>query len=622
MTAAVGFVRAFMGSRLGRRFVTVLMTTLTLTSLLFLVFFVWSYRDRLVQENARASARINSLLEASLKNAMLKRDIEGLRAIIADIGGREDIAAVAILSPEGEIRFATDTAYVGQHAADLGVTLAGNGSSTFVVLPDGHEVLRSINPVHNEERCQACHGPVASHPVNGILVVDYQADHIRRDVLKGTLAMAAAGGLVFMLSMLAIALTLYRYVLNPVRALNEATGQFAAGNLARRVVVPGAHEIADLGTHYNRMAEHIQSMVASLQASEAFLQTLIDAVPDGIRVIADDYTILKVNKAYRQQLALTADPVGMKCFASSHARSEPCVATLVTCPLIEFAGGATGVIKARHRHIKANGEEVFVEVSAAGAELMIDGRLRRCVIESVRDLAEQAKLSHDQRLSELGQLATGVAHEIHNPLSSIQLALRAVRDDLAAGHGAETAGSYLEIANREIERCIDVSNRLLRLSEPPELHVSVVDLGKSIRDVVSLLRYQAEQAGVTVTVNVEGTPRILASESDIGMILVNLSQNAFHAMPAGGNLVIAAAAKQGAISLSLSDSGVGISKDDLERVFWPFWSKRADGSIGAGLGLSICKSAVARIGGEMTVESTFGAGTTFTIFIPDADKAV
>lgn len=616
------FISAFASSKLGRRFLAVLMTTLTVTSLLFLVFFVWSYRERLVAEHTRASQELNSMLEASLKNAMLKRDIEGLRAILVDIGARPEIAAVAIANPNGEIRFATEQALVGKRASDVGMDIGTGASAGFVIRHDGSEVLRSINPVHNQAACQTCHGAIADHPVNGILVVDYQAGHIRRDVLFGTLAMAAAGGLVFLLSMLAIGSTLYRYVLKPVHQLAESSAAFAAGNLDSRVSVEGDHELSDLGHHHNLMADRIKTMLRSVQASETFLQTVIDAVPDGIRVIGEDYSILKVNHAYRQQLQLTADPVGKKCHISSHHLAKPCSATMVTCPLVEIASHGAAPLKCRHRHVRADNTELFVEVSAARAELMIDGVLRPCIIESIRDLAEQAKLSQDQRLSELGQLATGVAHEIHNPLSSIQLALRAVRDDLAAGHGAETAGSYLEIANREIERCIDVSNRLLRLSEPPELHVSIVDLGKSIRDVVSLLRYQAEKAGVAVTVNVEGTPRILASESDIGMILVNLSQNAFHAMPAGGKLIITAAAENGAIKLSLADSGVGISKDDLERVFWPFWSKRADGSIGAGLGLSICKSAVTRIGGEMSVESTLGEGTTFTISIPDADKTV
>lgn len=590
---------------------------------MFLVVIVAAYRNQLLHEHRRASTQINELLQASLENAMLKRDLPGLRSIVQDVGRQRDVATVMIVDPVGEVRFSSDPALLGRRFDDL----RGVQAAPFVVPPAGAvfardargvEVLRTINPVHNQARCAGCHGTPATRPINGILVVDYLAGGVRRAALRSAFMLAASGAVVLLATLLAVGTAFYLLVLRPVRRLAAVTSGIAAGDLTARVRPHGDDELALLGRNFDAMVDRVSGTIDRLTDGEAFLQSVIDAVPDGVRVISDDFTVLKINRAYCVQHGITSDAaVGNRCYAVSHGRSEPCLPTLVSCPLVELAKPGQSLLKCQHRHVKPDGQELFVEVSASRAELTVDGRQRFCVIESIRDLADQARLSHEQRLSEIGQLAAGVAHEIHNPLSSIQLALAAVREKVTPQMpGRSGIDPYLDIVDREINRCIDVTGRLLRLSEPGGNNATLVDIGDVIRDVLSLVGCQATQGAVRIHQEIEGPLRSLGSDSDFGILILNLVQNALHAMPAGGELTIRAHEQQGSISIAVADTGIGISAEDLQRIFWPFWSKRADGTRGAGLGLAICKSTVEQLGGRIEVQSTPGQGSCFTIVVP------
>jgi signal transduction histidine kinase len=625
MTNVAATPPGLFGSALGRRILLVLAAVLTACSLLFLSLFIIALRNRLIEDHERAATQVNTLLEAALKNAMLNRDLDGLRSILAEIRREEHVANVYVLNPAGDVRFATDMAAEGKPFAGLGGNVLPNpdsASSAFTQIPAGDMVLRSINPVMNEPRCQQCHGSVSDHPVNGLLVVDYAANDVVRDYWRAGVLLAAAGFAVLLAALTAIMAAIKRHVLTPVANIGAAANRFASGDLEARTPVSGNDELSVLGTQFNAMAAQVGANVRATQVNERFLQDMLDAVPDGMRVIGPDYRILKVNAAYCAQLGETpATCLGTPCHLSSHKLKVPCSPTVVTCPMAEIHDGAKTSLKCRHRHVRADGSELFVEVSAARVLLEQDGKVLPCLIESIRDLSNQAEASHGQRLAEIGQLATGIAHEIHNPLWSIHLAMEGIRNDMAA-RGEDTSGeSYIAIADREIKRCLEVTGRLLRVSEPSSQEQVLLDLAPLLKDVVALLTYQAQQSSVTIALDITGHPRAIANESDLGIVFVNLAQNAIHAMPEGGKLDIEVHTGNGRVVITFKDSGVGIAPEDIQRIFWPFWSKRADGSTGTGLGLAICHSTVERMKGELTVNSMPGQGSTFRVSLPDPDSA-
>jgi signal transduction histidine kinase len=266
-------------------------------------------------------------------------------------------------------------------------------------------------------------------------------------------------------------------------------------------------------------------------------------------------------------------------------------------------------------HRRSDGGNVSVEVNAARIP-SVEGGL---VVEVIRDLDAMMQVSHEQRLSELGQLATGVAHEIRNPLSCAAILLREDEAHLASLSSVELSDA-MTLIRREIDRCLAITDSLLKLGAPPASEPELVELNGVVAEMAQFLRYQAESAHVTLAARLEGRLRVLASDSDIRVVFINLVQNALHAMPGGGALqIIGARAGEGKIVLKITDTGIGVPPEHLKSIFLPFWSRRADGVRGTGLGLSICRSLVRAAGGEINVSSVLGEGTTFSVELPDAD---
>ncbi len=137
---------------------------------------------------------------------------------------------------------------------------------------------------------------------------------------------------------------------------------------------------------------------------------------------------------------------------------------------------------------------------------------------------------------------------------------------------------------------------------------------------MSLLQWEAGEDGIKVSQTLDSSsPRVVANESDIRMIILNLVQNAFHAMPQGGKLSINTVKRGERIDILLQDTGIGIRVEDMQHIFDPFFSRRADGINGTGLGLSITKSLVERYGGSIRVESEPQRGSLFILSFPNPD---
>lgn len=618
-------------ARLSRKLLAGLGAGLGLASLLFLGLIVETYRVQLSQERGNASEQVNRLLQVSLENAMLKRDLPGLQDIVKRLGQQPGIAGVTIINPSGEVRFSSDPVKLHTKLRPDELNCAGcedgsikglSRSTQLVTATDGREVLRSVNPISNRAECAGCHGLATSNPINGVLIVDHDGGSIRREALKAAGLMSAAGILVMLLGLGTVWLVLKRHVLRPVLALDGASRALASGNLGARVQdVPSRDdELADLCRTFNVMAGQMEHAVGEIRQKEQFLKALIDTVPDGVRVIDENYAVVMVNGAYARQAQ--ADPsavVGVPCYAI-HGRTERCAPTLVTCPFHAITADGEP-IKYVHRHVRADGSALHVETTAARLTIEKDGARRVLIIEAIRDLEQQAKYSHEQRLSEIGQLAAGVAHEIYNPLASVRLGLQAV---LRRAESEEKLTgdikTYLGMVDGEVDKCIRVTKRLLDLSQVPSQSMQLVSLSTIIPEILSLLCYEAEQRQVQIDHDLgDEDLRVLATDAELRMLALNLAQNAFHAMPKGGTLTVTGGHDAGQVIVRFADTGVGIAPEVRDHIFDPFYSRRADGVPGTGLGLTICKSIASRYQGRIEVKSEVGAGAVFSVMFPRPD---
>lgn len=627
-------MRMWVNRRLGLRIVSLIAGVLIATSLLFLLILTPLYRYELLQERKAASIRLGAMLQIALENAMLKRDLPGLRQIVEDLGRMPSVGLAMIVEPKGEIRFSSHRDMIGQRrdpaalcAGCVGAAAGEGGDAAvagFIKNERGADVLRSVRAVPNREPCGSCHGLPSQHPVNGYLVVDYAATDVTDRTWSTAALLGAAGLLVIVAALAAIWLALQRLIVRPLGEVADAIAQSTQSPSAPQAIAarPGeTDEVERLVQGWNALVARLDATLQEIRAHEAFQQGLIDTIPDGVRVIAEDYSVVAANAAYCAQIGMSQSEVlAAPCYASSHGRAEPCVPTLVVCPLVE-AGRHGAQVKCSHMHVdRSTGEGFAVEVAAAPLRSSLPNHTR-LVVESIRNLSHQVQVSQEQRLSELGQLAAGVAHEIHNPLASVKLGLHAVDRALDERGMAGETREFMSAVNVEVERCLDVTGRLMRLSQLADERGGLVDFGQVARDAMTLLRYEAEARGIEMTAQTTGDARVIASDSDLGMVVINLMQNAIHAMPKGGCLTLhAALTSDKDVTLSVTDTGVGIDPSNLGKIFDPFWSLRADGTSGSGLGLAICKSLVAKWSGRISVRSEVNRGTTFEVALPHADK--
>ena len=236
-------------------------------------------------------------------------------------------------------------------------------------------------------------------------------------------------------------------------------------------------------------------------------------------------------------------------------------------------------------------------------------------IEAQR-LAE-ARLLRSARLAAVGEMAAGVAHELNNPLTTVagfaELTLEEISPDFVAY-------SDLELILREALRARDVVRRLLDFSRPMEEIRAMTDINDLIRDTLSLVNHQIRTHGVTADLHYgRDLPWVSVDPNQIKQVLLNLIHNALQAMTTGGTLTIRTLTEQREnkrwVTVAIIDTGIGISPENIDRVFEPFFTTRSSGS-GTGLGLSISYGIVTDHGGYIEVESELGQGSQFTIYLP------
>jgi len=252
--------------------------------------------------------------------------------------------------------------------------------------------------------------------------------------------------------------------------------------------------------------------------------------------------------------------------------------------------------------------------------------------EEKRQLGQQ--LIAAARLAEIGEMSAGVAHEINNPLQIIRLEQNMIESILAdlkeSGElkDSKDLSELLDSLNQiklQVHRCADITQSLLKFARQRESTTPSVDLRTFIPEVIGLVRRRAEVEGITIKEEISKTiPMVEGNASQIQQVLLNLFNNAFDAILArhgsqGGELTISAQlADTGWIRISITDNGVGISPENREKIFTPFFTTKPIGK-GTGLGLSVCYGIINQMGGRIQFASEFGKGTTFTILLPGVD---
>lgn len=346
------------------------------------------------------------------------------------------------------------------------------------------------------------------------------------------------------------------------------------------------------------------------------LQALIDGISHPIYTISDDWKLVVVNKSKADQLGTTPEALsGRICFRVFYNRQQPCEHCTVALTLKEKAE--------QHWPVRWLGDDHLPrewEVSAYPIPGKQAGSARAVLVW--QDKTEERRLENSLmqagKLAAIGQLAAGVAHEINNPLTAINANAQMLKMVMPV---EDENYESVDLIVRAGERAAKVVRGLLDFARQEQYSFTTGDLGESLQEALDLVNYQLQSANIHVTKGFEpALPLVVASWEHLKSVWLNLLLNARDALLHNNGErqleVLAKVNKDGqAVQVVMHDNGKGMTSAETLHIFEPFYTTKGPGQ-GTGLGLATCHRIIEQHGGEISVASKVGEGTTFLITLP------
>jgi len=275
-----------------------------------------------------------------------------------------------------------------------------------------------------------------------------------------------------------------------------------------------------------------------------------------------------------------------------------------------------GVETSQHQEIKTKDSVLYNTYSA-----VVDpsGKYWGTVLTS-HDIAERKKLEHQllhsERLATIGEMSAKVAHEIRNPLSSISLNTELLYDEISNDNGEKKndAENLIQSILNEVDTLTEITDEYLRFARFPRLETKPASINNVLIELSKFFNKERLQRGIALKEHyASDLPLILLDTNQIKQAFLNILKNSFEAMPEGGKVSISTRLKDNNIEVNITDTGHGISKDDIQSVFDPFYSAKVNGT---GLGLALTMKTVEGHGGDIICKSAIDKGTTMVISFP------
>ncbi len=423
--------------------------------------------------------------------------------------------------------------------------------------------------------------------------VDQSTDRLMTTII---LAMGIA-------TVIAIGVALYiaRATARPIKAITAAAKRISAGDIDQRIYAGTSDETGELASAFNEMAANLKSTVGDLNAQTNKLSAVLDTISDGVLMTDVQGTVIIANPAVGRLFGFPADQA--------------------------MGQRLTQLISDHEIH------DIFKEYLRTGhqqsrqIEQPRTGRLIRVIVSDITYHGSVGVLLMFQDLTEVRRLQTvrqkfiaNVSHELRTPLASI----KAVTETLAEGivTNPDVAADFLGRIETEVDRMTQMVNELSELSRIEtgkwKLNLAETNANTLIDDCVSRIKPQADRKQIVLHVDVDpAMPPVLAERDRIAQVLLNLLHNAIKFTPEGGTVTVSAVSEDKSVVFRVTDTGIGISPEDLPHVFERFYkADKARSTQGSGLGLAIAKHIVQAHGGEIWVESEPDQGSTFRFTVP------
>lgn len=418
------------------------------------------------------------------------------------------------------------------------------------------------------------------------------------------------GGTVILLLLISFGLSLFlsKITSKPLQEIADAAARIGTGERGVRIPTGRGRETDYLAKVLNDMATRIDEQLHRLTSEQQRLAAILRGMGEGVMVTDTRGTINLVNPAFRKQFGLPGEVEGK--------------------PLVEVCRNPD--LLSAYDEQRESGDEVTCEITIPATNLVLMAHW----VPLSRDNGNRGTVAVFHDISDLKRVETmrrdfvaNVSHELRTPVAVIKGYAETLLDG-ALEESAERSRRFVEVIVSHAERLTNLINDILTLSKlesrDAALTLHPLDLCGTITKAQMLMEDHARAKGIRLkTACPDGTPKILADQGQLEQVLLNLLDNAIKYTPDGGDVSITVATAGGRVRVEVSDTGMGIPSKDLPRIFERFYrvdEGRSREQGGTGLGLSIVKHIIQLHGGEISVASEAGKGSTFTVLLPISSK--
>lgn len=576
----------------------------------------------IVNETARLESLgniVGRIVEKSLDNYMMIRDFTVLDKTLRDLRDMKSISSISLINREGIVKISTDAHAVGKKMVRNGPGCTGcheTGKNGLYFKKE--KIFRWVQPIRNKPECFRCHS--ASIRNNGIFVIEFSLYEWEKEVKNEALM-----GFSILIPSLAVIGFVMLYlsknlVIRRLSMINTGVKNFREGHYDIRIPSErNDDEITELERGFNEMAEAIgardsekDDLLDKVSRSEKMWQETFDSIGDMISIHDRDFNIIKVNRAFARYFGLDpAAVVHKKCYEFFHAGDSPSA----KCPHVmtlkedrpftgEFPDTKTGrifLVSTFPFHVQ-------------NAEFHGSIHIAKDITE---EREKEMRLIMTERLASLGQMASGIAHEINNPLAAIAGCAEGLLNRVEKGrYDPELFRNYLMIVEEEILRCKSITSSMLSFVRETTYEKKMISINEMLDKALEIIGFQGRLREVKVLNDyIADTPLVHGSEGELRQVFLSIITNALDAMNNKGTLTIKTGTEGNTVFIKIGDTGPGIPPANINRIFDPFFtSKSATG--GTGLGLSIASKIISNHKGKIDVTSQEDKGTVFRISLP------
>ncbi len=360
-----------------------------------------------------------------------------------------------------------------------------------------------------------------------------------------------------------------------------------------------------LGRRFSDLGAAARRKTETLEKARALLQTIVDNTPASLLLVDEDHRVVEANRLAEQVHG--TPPLGKSCHELLCQSPDPCPG----CPA-EVLENSKAHCQGREEYTDPiTGEVLSSEVIPI---VFKDGKRYTLIVERI--VTEQRKIEarmvHQEKMAAFGLLAAGIAHDMGNPLSSVEMNVGLLE---LAELPEEERTTVREVKN-EVGRLRRILRELVDFARRRRDESSEVSIQSVVEDALRLCRHDPRMKSVGVESRFDpDTPPVQMIEDHLVQVILNLLLNALDAMPEGGALEIELKQVEDRVELLIGDNGVGMDQEAHARCFEPLFTTKEPGK-GTGLGLSICRDIVESVGGSIDVLSILGKGTRVHIWFP------